>query len=57
MPSQAAPGCSISVTTRPGASGVPRWSCEPCQKRRAQPCTRAGRRSKKAKSAFQMSEP
>ena len=26
-----------SVTTRPGAPGTPRWSSEPCQKRRVKP--------------------
>jgi hypothetical protein len=31
-----APGSGTSVATRPGASGVPRWSCEPCQNRRVQ---------------------
>ena len=31
-PRQRAPGSGASVTTRPGARGVPRWSVDPCQK-------------------------
>lgn len=29
-----APRSGCSVTVRPGASGVPRWSVDPCQKTR-----------------------
>ena len=50
-------GQEVLVENRPGASGVPRWSCEPCQKRRAQPFMVAGRRARNGKSALKISEP
>ena len=40
-----------SVTTLPGASGIPRWSWEPCQNLRAHPDSVAGCRSSQGKSA------
>ena len=50
-------GSGTRVTTRPGASGTPRWSCDPCQNRRTHPSTRATRASWCGKSGRQMSEP
>ena len=43
---QVSPGAGTRVTTRPGASGTPRWSCDPCQNLRAHPVTVAVRRSR-----------
>lgn len=57
MPSQEVSGAATRVTTRPGASGMPRWSCEPCQKRRFQPARRATRLARKAMAGRQMSDP
>ena len=42
---------------RPGSSGIPRWSCDPCQNLRAQPRMWARRASRNGKSWRQISEP
>ena len=50
-------GDGMRVTTLPGEEGVPRWSCDPCQKRRVQPLIYAGRASRYGKSGRQIRDP